>query len=64
MEIISTTVKVKDLKPGDLFSSVGPLYWQHHKTHKSVGEKVYIRTDAPSPEHQLEDEIYKITIIR
>lgn len=38
----------RDLKPGDLFSAVGPEYWDSGawRDHASQGEKVYIRTEV------------------
>jgi len=47
MKINCTPIKGKDLKPGDLFSTVGSIYWDNIKENKSIGEKVYIRTEIP-----------------
>jgi len=52
----------KDLLPGDLFSSGGPGYWDTAMDKGSVGEKVYIRTNAPCPESQENEPIFRITI--
>ena len=62
MEIIVEPVKGKDLKPGELFSAAGDEYWQHRNP-KSIGEKVYIRTDAPLTLEQEEEETYRILIV-
>ena len=64
MKIIATPKKGKDLRTGDLFSSVGPTYWDHHKENHSLGEKVYIRTEQPCPEDQRREDVFKITIKR
>jgi hypothetical protein len=52
-----------DLQPGDLFSTVGPAYWSRMTWH-SIGERVYIRTNAATPVEQQDEPIFKITIIR
>ena len=36
-----------ELEPGDLFSTAGPEVWDHVDERMSIGEKVYIRTNAP-----------------
>lgn len=66
MTITSLPIKAKDLKPGDLFSNVGPLYWKQVQNNilGSIGEKVYIRTMEPCPDDQAEDEVYLITILK
>lgn len=61
MRIIATKVKAKELRPGDLFSVAGPDYWDHYDKN-SLGQRVYIRTEAPSPPEQAEDEVYRIEI--
>ena len=65
MKIKTELVKGKDLKPGDLFSTRGDDYWQHlnSKILLSLGEKVYIRTEAPLPSiAEGEEQVYRITI--
>ena len=54
MKITVREVKGKDLKPGDLFSTAGELYWKavERNDKRSIGEKVYIRTDETCPEDQ------------
>ena len=64
MKIIVTLVKAKDLKSGDLFTTASQPYWDNFASHHSIGEKVYIRTDEPTPPDQAEDEIYKIVNIQ
>jgi len=65
MKYKAIKTKAKDLKAGDLFSNIGQIYWnkENIKAHKSIAEKVYIRTEEPCPENQEEDIIYKIEII-
>ena len=64
MKIKAIKIKGKDLEAGDLFSSIGELYWNEKniKAHRSIAEKVYIRTEEPCPKDQEEEEIYKIEI--
>lgn len=65
MRIIAIAIKVKDLQPGDLFSSAGHEYWDNYDKSLSIGEKVFIRTNN-SPLDNSEDDtiVYKIMIIR
>jgi hypothetical protein len=56
-------VKGRDLKPGDLFSTVGDLYWNLGRDPETIGEKVYIRTEAPPEADDLDSEVYRITIL-
>ena len=56
----ATQVKAKDVKPGQYFSSAGPEYWDNPNP-GSVGEKVYIRTDAPCPKGQEDEIVFLIT---
>lgn len=62
MKITVKKIKAKNLKPGDLFSRAGKLYWDNYSNNKSIGEKVYIRTSEECPKDQEEVEIYKLTI--
>lgn len=63
-EIRTKKVKAQELKVGDLFSIEGEQYWT--KALKGydgqVGEKVYVRTEAPCPQEQKNQEVYKIEI--
>ncbi len=52
----------KDLQPGDLFSTAGPEYWDYAMDRGSVGERVYIRTNAPCPASQGNEPIHRIAI--
>lgn len=63
MIILTKKMRGDELKPGDLFSTVGQEYWDTIKSNKSVGERVYIRTEAVSPLGENGKEIYKVTII-
>lgn len=64
MKFTATKVKGKDLKAGDLFSTAGESYWNEQNVMRnlSVGEKVYIRTEVPLPEGELEADVYKIEV--
>lgn len=59
-----TKLKGKDLKVGDLFSSMGKIYWGQHNAMReiAIGEKVYIRTDVKLPKSQKEETVYKIEV--
>jgi hypothetical protein len=59
MYIQAVSIKAKDLKPGDMFSTASQAYWDE-RDEVAIGEKVYIRTEAACPEDQAEDEIYQI----
>lgn len=48
MKIKATAIKGKDLKPGDLFSHLAQGWWDNIDN-GSLGQKVYIRTNAPCP---------------
>ena len=55
-----------DLKAGDLWSTVGPEYWDKALDKGSIGERAYIRTHAPSsvdPEAE-SIKVYRLTIER
>lgn len=52
----------KDLQPGDLFSTGGPDYWDTAMDRGSLGERVYVRTNAPCPSDQANEPVYRITI--
>jgi hypothetical protein len=56
-------VEGQDLEPGDLFSTAGPEYWGRRPP-DAIGEKVYIRTDAPCPPDQAHQRVYRLTIRR
>ncbi len=66
MKILAEKIKCKDLKPGDLFSIGNSEYWEHERFKYAllpVGEKVYIRTEAPMVDmSEAESSIYLITI--
>ncbi len=68
IKIVARQVTVADLEPGDLFSSAGPEHWDMVNARDTeedpvVGEKVFIRTDAPVvPPNIPTDEIFLITI--
>lgn len=67
MKVIATRVLGRELQPGDLFSSVGPHYWDHIDDNFSLGEKVYIRSntrlsDLDPNEASPNEAVYRITI--
>lgn len=63
MKIKAVPIKAKDLKPGDLFSAVGPEYWDHYELRSAVAEKVWLRTDASPLDNSEDDEtVYRIEV--
>ena len=68
MKIVATSIKAKDLQHGDLFSTMGQMFWNDVMTGENnleaVGQKVYLRTNFPCPLNQEDEEIYKIEIIK
>ncbi|HEY2243423.1 MAG TPA: hypothetical protein VGH47_04265 [Xanthobacteraceae bacterium] len=65
MKVKATSVAGRDLHPGDLFSTVGPDYWQRIDANESIGERVYIRTNTPSANANDADAcVFKIEIER
>ena len=63
LRIIAEPMIGGELRPGDLFSTVGPEYWDL-QTRNAIGERVYIRTNTPTPPSQYHEPIYRITIVR
>lgn len=64
MRIKATEVKASELNPGDLFSTAGQIYWDMHSLKESVGERVFIRTEAPCPPDQAQELVFRIEIER
>lgn len=70
MKIIAKRVKCKHLMPGDLFSMFPQAFWDgviscaDEDGNMPIGQKVYIRTDAPCPPEDRENEIYRIRITK
>jgi len=63
MKIKCTPMTGSELKPGDLFSTAGPSYWDLISQNKSIGERVYIRTETPFENAPDSDAlVYKIEI--
>lgn len=65
MKIKATKCKGLELKPGDLFSTVGPEYWDHFTERDSIGERVYIRTNTPaSNANDCNTDVYLIEVVK
>jgi hypothetical protein len=64
LNIKANKIKCKELNEGDLFSTADQDYWNkvNNNEHKSLGEKVYIRTIEPCPTDQEEEDIYRLSI--
>ncbi len=59
-------VKSQDLKPGDLFSNAEMVHWDSVNQRTGdilpLGELVYIRTNAPTPDNQLDRDMVRLTL--
>lgn len=67
MKIKAEPCTGRDLKPGDLFSTVGPEYWDAFSARDSLGERCYIRTEQSLNERNSQDAdrlIYRLTVDR
>lgn len=64
MRVQVEEVRAEDLEPGDLFSTAGRAYWDSRDAWflGYIGEKVYIRTNAPCPEDQADHKVYRVTV--
>ena len=63
IKISATPITGRNLKPGDLFSVIGPEYWNDIDRKQLIGELVYIRTNTSADQAPDSDElIYLITI--
>ena len=63
-KVIAELIKGRELKPGDLFSTAGPNYWNLALDKGSIGERVYVRTNTPADMTlDADEDIYRITII-
>lgn len=63
LRIIATPCLAEELKPGDLFSTRGPAYWDGFHDFYSCGEALYVRTGVPA--HNFPDPdtvVFRITI--
>ena len=63
MKVHAEACTGRDLKPGDLFSTMGSDYWSNIQLNHAIGEKVYIRTNEPcdtAPDADL--PIFRITV--
>jgi hypothetical protein len=63
IRVIAVRTFGQDLRPGDLFSTVGREYWDGFPIFQSIGERVYIRTFSPTPQADANEEVYRIVII-
>lgn len=64
LRITATEVRAAELQPGDLFSTAGPEYWTARRPPGAVGEKVYIRTEAPCPRGEENEVVFRLDIER
>lgn len=63
MKVIATPIEAGKLKPGDLFSTADQMYWDNIKP-ESIGEAIYIRTEAPAPKDEIKMTVFKIRIVK
>lgn len=65
LRITAIPMLSEDLKPGDLFSTAGPEYWDVcDLLNQALGERVYIRMSVPTPTEERGVPIFKIVIER
>ena len=66
MRFVATPVKSEDIAPGEMFSTVGPDYWDLAMSgvRGALGERVYLRTLYPIPPSEMGEPIYRITVER
>lgn len=57
----ATETTCDQVRPGEVFSTGGPEYWEHLDP-RAIGEKVYIRTNAPCPPHDVGQPIFTIEV--
>ena len=62
MRIKTTQVETQELMPGDLFSTAGSDYWDTIDLNESIGERVYIRTNTPTPDPERGLDVFKIEV--
>jgi hypothetical protein len=61
IRFVATETTCEKVKPGEAFSEYGPDYWDNPNP-GSIGECVYLRTDAPCPELDVGRPTYVITV--
>ncbi len=61
MKFVAEKCTPPDLNAGDLFSTSGPAWWDHVDP-LAVGQKVFVRTEAPIPEGQEELVIFRVVL--
>jgi len=65
IRIKAIPIKCGDLQPGDLFSLLGPGFWNlSFDRCPGIGIGVYIRTNLLCPELERDKTIYKLEIRR
>lgn len=64
VKIEAVAVHADQLQPGDLFSTVGPEYWDAFPAmpSRSIAERVYVRTTEPGPPDQADLVVYRLHI--
>lgn len=54
-------IESSQLKPGDLYSRLGPEYWNIAMDKAFIGEPAYIRSNVPEDADERET-VYKLTV--
>lgn len=64
IRFVATARWAEDIKPGEAFSRVGPEFWDSVMVENplAVGQKVYLRTYAPTPRLDVGTRMYVITV--
>lgn len=62
MKVITTKVKAKELKEGELFTNSLQFDWDNIQDKKAIGKSVWIRTKVVCPPKEENVELLKIEI--
>lgn len=57
----ATETTCDQIKPGEMFSTAGPEYWENTSPH-AIGEKVYLRSNGPCPPADANEPIFRIEV--
>ncbi len=60
-KVLAIKTQAKHLRPGDLYSPLGPNYWRTMMNERDIAATVYIRTNVPLQDG-LDDEVFKLVV--
>lgn len=65
MKIIATQTTGKELKPGDIYSHMSQEQWDYpRRFSEAMGEVVWIRSEMPIVDTEMDSTVYKIEVIK